>query len=606
MRAKEADEPEQVDTQAQAPSAESRWSPAILLLALQSSSRLVTFSLNQLMIRITGPGLYGFAHIQFELLLSLMLMISREAVRGASMRLPLLQSSPNFETMKLLHLLPTMIGASIGGLVAFWAFKGGNHHPQSQPYFTVAVYLYILAAFLELCAEPLYLYALSPMGGRNLRLRVQAEGWAALAKGLVTLGVTFYAHRQIGSGSASDAGLLSFALGQLAYGTTILAVFLTTHVRSIGLGKSLALYIPIFRQNKTQQGPANDDVTNLEGPFNLTAALFVQSILKFLLNEADKLAVSRLASLEDQGGYALGVNYASLPLRMVFQPLEESARFNFSRHASRNGTEDEVSSKGDRTIAASDAFQRSSRQMAEQGSPRPIGDPCLTKQVTKREPVLLLASLLQLHGILGLMLLAYLPPLAKPFIAILSGPQWVDTSAPRTLGSFAFFLPAAGFSGMLEGFVQSVADAAHLRSYNKAIIASSAAFVIVVAALTSFGIYSTEENLVFASTVSMLVRASAGWHFTRRILADNMVPFKALLPSRHTIVITLVGGLVVRKTLLTIPQFETSLPSSRDILFAYRPVITFSAGAAVASMSSLLFFDCDSLTAIYTAVTVRQ
>ncbi|KAH8981677.1 hypothetical protein EDB86DRAFT_2931631, partial [Lactarius hatsudake] len=42
------------------------------------------------------------------------------------------------------------------------------------------------------------------------------------------------------------------------------------------------------------------------------------------LTEGDKLLISRLSPLADQGGYAIASNYGSLVARVVFQPIEES------------------------------------------------------------------------------------------------------------------------------------------------------------------------------------------------------------------------------------------------------------------------------------------
>ncbi|EEB87561.1 hypothetical protein MPER_15048, partial [Moniliophthora perniciosa FA553] len=56
-----------------------------------------------------------------------------------------------------------------------------------------------------------------------------------------------------------------------------------------------------------------------------------QSVVKHFLTEGDKFVLSWFNPLEDQGGYAVAVNYGSLIARIVFQPIEETLRLYFSR-----------------------------------------------------------------------------------------------------------------------------------------------------------------------------------------------------------------------------------------------------------------------------------
>ncbi|KAJ3836790.1 hypothetical protein EV361DRAFT_1010556 [Lentinula raphanica] len=50
-----------------------------------------------------------------------------------------------------------------------------------------------------------------------------------------------------------------------------------------------------------------------------------QSLVKHLLTEGNKLILSWFSPLQDQGGYALAVNYD-----IVFQPIKETIRSYFS------------------------------------------------------------------------------------------------------------------------------------------------------------------------------------------------------------------------------------------------------------------------------------
>ena len=61
-------------------------SSASSLVFLQFFSRIFTFALNQALVRLASPQTFGTAAIQFELLLSTILFLSREGVRNALLR----------------------------------------------------------------------------------------------------------------------------------------------------------------------------------------------------------------------------------------------------------------------------------------------------------------------------------------------------------------------------------------------------------------------------------------------------------------------------------------------------------------------------------------
>ena len=56
------------------------------LIGLQLVSRLLTFILNQTLVRVASPEALGTASIQFEVLINTVLFFSREGVRGGLSR----------------------------------------------------------------------------------------------------------------------------------------------------------------------------------------------------------------------------------------------------------------------------------------------------------------------------------------------------------------------------------------------------------------------------------------------------------------------------------------------------------------------------------------
>lgn len=298
-------------------------SSAPALILLQVISRLLAFALNQALVRLTSPAIFGAANIQLELLLSTILFLSREGVRGALLRRKSEQedgakvdngaeagdeasaarSAGRTATEQSLHnisFLPLPAGAVISLLATAFYMRRAPLAMQHQPYFRSSVALYAAGALLELCSEPLYIYA--QREGR-VQLRVRAEGAAILLKCITTL---------LGVRLCGDSrALLAFACGQAAYGLTTLTVYLFAYARSAGMGGLVGLLHP----KRVPAAPARHSTLPARrylfdpSTARLAGVMAAQSVLKHLLTEGDKLAAGRLGSLADQGGYALASNY---------------------------------------------------------------------------------------------------------------------------------------------------------------------------------------------------------------------------------------------------------------------------------------------------------
>lgn len=544
------------------------WSPTLLLLGLQISTRAFTFILNQLIIRLSNPSTYGAAHIHLELLLGIVLFLSREGIRAAFLRQDDGQKpskGTSFEgnqSYTSVSLVSIPLGLTLASL-ALPFFLWSSPELAERPHFKQVVCFYLLSSILELFSEPIYLHALSPRGHHDIALRVRAEGLAAVAKGAATLIAI--------SLLPEDYGLLAFGIGQAFHGASILLTFVTTYCRRYGVQPTARLYQP--RRARHRDG-ATDSISRL------AVSLSVQSVFKHLLTEVDKLAVARLESLEDQGGYALGTNYASLPLRLLFQPLEESSRFQFSRDL--GSAAERVCEKIPSAIKVQDESQGWAQANAA-GS------------AATESSLELLQGLLHLHTLFGALLLAYLPPLSRPFILAFSGSQWVSTSAPRTLAAYAVFLPVLGWSGILEGFIQSTASQCELKRYNLVILASSATFGGSLWLFRGYRLgtlaITTEEALVYSSALAMMVRGIWGWKYAQAFFP--VLEFRSLVPSWPTISAVIAGAAATRAHRGA--EFALSLA-------AYMPLAVTAAVTGIAVVASICVCDRQSLLCSLAAV----
>lgn len=131
------------------------------LIGLQFLSRLITFVVNQALVRLATPSVYGTVSIQLELLLNTILFLSREGFRNA-----LLRANSNGKQQEVsitstlvsnISILPIYLGFSITVLASGAYYYVASPETKSQPYFAQAVILYSGAAIHELFAEPYYI-----------------------------------------------------------------------------------------------------------------------------------------------------------------------------------------------------------------------------------------------------------------------------------------------------------------------------------------------------------------------------------------------------------------------------------------------------------------
>lgn len=247
------------------------------LVLLQVITRVVTFFLNQILVRLSTPQIFGTAAIQFELLLSTILFISREGVRLALLRsssrpekeeenasdrskavveketpksksirnrkgnqsatkeIPRSQDKETAPEVPILAsniaTLPVILGIPLSVALPLVYVYTASSETSSQPYFHTSIIIYTISALVQLAAEPMYILAQQELDF-NVRLRSEASG--VISRAAVTVVVLILAKRlgkmeENADGEGYEWGLLAFALGQLAYGVFVLATYLWTY-----------------------------------------------------------------------------------------------------------------------------------------------------------------------------------------------------------------------------------------------------------------------------------------------------------------------------------------------------------------------------------------
>jgi len=270
------------------------WMLLASLIGLQVFSRLITFALNQTLVRIASPLIYGAASVQFDLVLGTILFLSREGTRAALLR----SLTPGRD--RLLALGPILLGGPMAvfvgvGYARFWA----GEEVRRQDGFGKAVMVYVIAALVELMAEPFYNEA---VWRRKVGERVRIEGAAVVSRTMVTLALLLL-------GKAWMSPLEAFASGQLVYALVLFGGY-------------------VVRFGSAWDGEWKWKEVNRETK-RLVGVMMAQSLLKHVLTEGDRMVLSTFP-LDAQGAYALSSAYGALLARMVFQPVEESLRLSFT------------------------------------------------------------------------------------------------------------------------------------------------------------------------------------------------------------------------------------------------------------------------------------
>ncbi|KAK6902870.1 hypothetical protein I203_108130 [Kwoniella mangroviensis CBS 8507] len=281
------------------------------LVLLQLLSRLLTFTLNQVLLRLASPAVFGTAAIQLDLTCSTILFLSREGIRNALLRTKLNPPGDDVQKderqVKALSTIPFQLGLVISVIVGSIYIYSSDSTTTSQPNFYPSLGMYILGSLMELSIEPVYI-AIHRSKTPRLGVRLRAEGGMAILRSVITV------ISLLGLGDKN--ALLSFALGQMAGAGWLLVVYLKEVKWDVNT---------LFRADRVKGETRFNSQT-----VSLALANTGQSFIKHLLTEADRIAVARICPLDGQGGYAVAMNYGSLIARIIFQPLEESLLLHYS------------------------------------------------------------------------------------------------------------------------------------------------------------------------------------------------------------------------------------------------------------------------------------
>ncbi|KAI5891621.1 Rft-1-domain-containing protein [Schizophyllum commune H4-8] len=472
------------------------------LVFLQLFTRLLTFAMNRTLLRLASTAAYGTASIQFELLISTILFLAREGVRGA-----LLRSNTDSKTMSkektasdsnvpsrppLLSYLPLAWGIPLAvGTAAFYALSWAGPETRAQPFFQEAVAIYAVAALIELTAEPMHNVTMVSL---RTQVRVRAEGLAIACKTLATMAVLLYGEHVTGDGQLA---LLAFAAGQLTYASTLVGVY--------------AAHYSITWLSDCTPSQLRQSSTATTSQTRLALAMTGQSLVKHVLTECDKLILAWVAPLTDQGGYAVAVNYGSLLARVILQPIEETLRVHFSRAKAEAGNNEKDTSSADVKTSSTDRARRT------------------------------LLDVLAVQLGLSLIFLTFAVPYLPVLLPFVLTPKWMATSAPRILQAWMWYVPVLAVNGSMEAYVSSLSSESALGAWSRYLTFASPIFPA-----TALGLYRAgfgDEALVYANIANLAARIA---YCVRFAFPAGTASLRDVLPGRAAVVACAVANVAIR------------------------------------------------------------
>lgn len=473
---------------------------ASLLIILQLTSRLITFIANQLLLRYLTAPLLGLS-TQLEVYYLSVLFFARESLRVAiqrqgttatttstSKKTQASKSAARDDGQAFINLgyLAVLLGVFVSVALGWTYLAYASPLTLATPYLVSSLQLYGVAAVVELLSEPCFVLLQARL---QFGTRAAAEGIATFIRCLVVFGSAVWSSR-----SGNDLGVLPFALGQLAYGTCLLLVYLAS-----GYKIASETGFSLFPRPISSGSSSNYLYSYFYKPtMALAGSMMAQSIVKHILTQGDTFLISLLSTPQVQGIYALANNYGGLLARLLFQPVEESSRSYFSRLLSTSSTSSTPSKK------ASPAIQEAENSMH---------------------------TLLRLYILLSSVVISIGPLAAPPLLSIVAGSRWAGSGAGAVLGTYCFYVPFLALNGLTESFVASVASEAEVHRQSIWMGVFSAAFA-AAAYLFMAVLGLGARGLVLANIVNMLCRIVWSVVFIRGFFARHggSLSLRKLLP----------------------------------------------------------------------------
>lgn len=393
---------------------------ASILVSLNIAQRVLSFVLNTLLVRHVSLRTYGWISNDMELLHSLILFVSREAVRKTALREDLRDqpsSSSKFRRVVGLSWFSVILGltGSLG-----WGLL------HTLPYFEVSperlniIWLYCLSAAVESMAEPFVVLSHNLL---NYTWQAVAEIAGSIVRCVLTYGCFVWL----------QWGELSFGCAQIMYAVSLLTAYVvcfygSRYEFSAMLPKALSVDF-VTRELK-----------------DIVGMFLFHEILAWVLSNGDRILMSSESSYVNKGVYSAAANYSGLIPRMLFSPVEEAARNLFTKLHSQA-----ICSKSD-----------------------------TTRKKKLNELYHHFCLLMSSMSIIGIAFATFGPAYTHLLTRGLLGSTWADkTEFPLLLGSFCAYMTVMSVNGIAEAFNAAVGNKDEVQEFTRRLLVLLVPYLLV-------------------------------------------------------------------------------------------------------------------------------
>lgn len=460
---------------------------ATFLMMGQLSTKLITFILNNLLVRLLSPRIFGITSF-LEFICSTVLFFSREAIRVSTLRINNNNNNHSDATTTTTHddtlqkavnlaHVPLYIGIPLSIVLTTWQYKNINHYFILLPFFNWSIALIWLSIVLELFTEPFFVVNQLLL---NYSTRSKLESFSITMGCIVNFMVVYAFDQNWFNITLLDSDLerekegiaiLAFAIGKFCHSLLLLLCYLYDYYRNY-YNKNI-FNLSLTKLKKRDKYSDEETVTKSTAHyyyfdsivFEHFKKVYFQLCFKHLLTEGDKSIINSLCTVEEQGIYSLLSNYGSLVTRLLFAPIEESLRLFLAR------------------------------LLVNQ------------KSQNLKLSIQVLANLTKFYLYLSLLIIVFGPINSSFILQFLIGSKWSTTSVLHTIRIYCFYLPFLALNGIFEAFFQSVATGDQILRHSYFMMAFSGVFLVSCWLLIEFFKLSI-DGLIISNIINMILRIS--------------------------------------------------------------------------------------------------
>jgi oligosaccharide translocation protein RFT1 len=483
------------------------------LFILQLGSRILTFLLNTAIIRTVPQSTFAIANLQIQLLLNIILPLSREAFRRAVLRAPLDPSTNDYRTKaeKLLNFsyLSVPLGALLSVALTFLFLVTSTTEELETIGYREVITWVGLAAMIEMLSEPLYLLAQHRL---MFGTRAAIELLAIAFKSVLSFFLVVYL--QFGLASFGIATVIYCGVVSIGYWTYF---GLISPLPEFPTFKSLLPHRIIVKNADGRPSMLSwTESFGLEvgGLLQYLATFEWQTLQKMLLQEGEKFVLRGAETLDNQGIFAIVNVLGSLVVRFVFAWLEEGLFPLFSK-------------------------------LLVQALSLPEGDSSRHSLLHKSSVILGLLSKLMCY--IGLCFACFGPAYSFLLLDLLYTSKYSHTAAPLILAWYCVYIFIMGLNGITEAFAHSAGTARVLNYFNIAMVAQSVLFVVSSLYFLNAGF---QAGVIMANCLVMSTRILLSVGYIRRFFKDNLssgsFSVTQLVPNGAVIIMFIISYIITR------------------------------------------------------------